>query len=100
MSDIQLVSWDVDGTLFSYFRISFAVAGLLARSGMKTGCADALQRVHESWRFHQRVERQRRESQSIVMESELEPFNLTFASESRVLEAALRAIRPRSRALA
>ena len=73
-SGIGLVSWDVDGTLFSYLRLSGALFRLIALRGMSAGWKNAARQVHEMWEFHRTVERQRRGSNSVVIASELAPF--------------------------
>ena len=100
MAGIRLVSWDVDGTLFSHLRLSVAVVRVIAQCGMKTGWKNTLEQLHDTWRFHRTVEKQRQASNSMVIASELERFADTYASECRALDSALGAIRPRSRALA
>jgi len=99
LTGIRLVSWDVDGTLFSYLRLSAALARMVARCGMRTGWGNAARQARETWEFHRTVEKQRRGLNSTVIAAELAPFARAQEAESRMLEAALAAIPPRQRAL-
>lgn len=83
---IRLVSWDVDGTLFSYIRLAVD----LLRSQPFT-----LTELAEIWDFHRSVEKQRRDAGCSVIPSEMERTKATQCREKKALEAALRRIPPR-----
>ena len=100
MKGIRLVSWDVDGTLFSHVRLLAPLIRQFARCGMESGWRNSFERLHETWKFHRTVENQRQAPNSMVLASELEPFENIYALERRALDKALQTIRPRSRALA
>jgi FMN phosphatase YigB (HAD superfamily) len=89
MSGIRLVSWDVDGTLFSYWRLARPLARELSRAAATDGWPTVAGRITEAWRFHRTVERQRRQLNSAVNHAALEPFESAVAWERDVLLAAL-----------
>jgi FMN phosphatase YigB (HAD superfamily) len=99
MSGIRLVSWDVDGTLFSYLRAMAVIIPPVLHRAARTGWAQTAQEIHDAIVFHRTVERQRRTPDSIVVEPELERFRTIVEVENTMLDSALRIMHPRSRAL-
>ena len=83
---IRLVSWDVDGTLFSYFRLTVE---LLRSQPFK------LNELREVWDFHRSVEKQRRHTGCNVIPSEMERVKGMQCREKQALDAVLRRIPPR-----
>jgi FMN phosphatase YigB (HAD superfamily) len=98
-SGIRLVSWDVDGTLFSYWRIVAPVARELARAGARQGWGNVARRFSDAWRFHRQVERQRRRPGATVDAAALERSAESIVWERGILDAALAVTRPRRRAV-
>lgn len=98
-SNIRLVSWDVDGTLFSYTRLSIAIAPLMARAAMSSRWSSVARQVHDLWTFHRVVESQRRALEAKVITPQLDSFQEVYAAECQILETALRDVRPRKQAL-
>lgn len=99
MPGIRLVSWDVDGTLFSYFHAMAVMISPVLHRAASTGWAKTAREIHDTIVFHRTVERQRRTTDSAVVESQLERFHTTVEVENTILDSALRGIHPRSRAL-
>ena len=100
LAGIRLVSWDVDGTLFSYLRIVAPMTRLVAQAGAAEGWGYVARQVDQAWQFHRSVERQRCERNSAVQPAPLERFASAVAWERELLDRALSAIRPRRRAVA
>jgi FMN phosphatase YigB (HAD superfamily) len=92
---IKLVSWDVDGTLFSYARLFQALIALGPRKLRRIGLSALAREVREVWDFHAIVESQRRTVFSRVDESQMKSFAVANANEREALQAALQRIRPR-----
>jgi FMN phosphatase YigB (HAD superfamily) len=88
---IRLVSWDVDGTLFSYYRL----AAELFRSRPFT-----LNELREVWDFHRSIEKQRRRAGCSVIPCEMQRLRGTQCRENKALNAALSRIPPRRSAVA
>ena len=87
---IRLVSWDVDGTLFSYVRLTLEL--LRARPF-------SVRELRDVWDFHRSVERQRRHESCAVIPAEMERIRQPQLQEKAALEKALRRISPRRRAV-
>ncbi|MBI4471608.1 MAG: HAD family hydrolase [Acidobacteria bacterium] len=87
---IRLVSWDVDGTLFSYGRLAVE---LLRLGPFK------LRELRDAWVFHWSVERQRRQASSAVVSADMDRMRETRLREREALAEALRRMSPRKRAL-
>src|SRR5262245_23143744 len=99
MPGIRVVSWDVDGTLFSYWRILAPIARELARAGTKGGWSHVTRQFSGAWQFHRSVEGQRRKPGSVVDGAAITRSAECVAWERRILDAALRSTRPRRRAV-
>ncbi len=91
---VKVVSWDVDGTLFSYAELTRALIRLAPRKLRAGGWAEIRKDIRDVWKFHWLVERQRRQPGSRVIESELEPFSSASDKEREALDLALRQIGP------
>jgi FMN phosphatase YigB (HAD superfamily) len=96
---IRLVSWDVDGTLFSYSRLLIALFRLSPRKLETCGWLKMAGQIRNACRFHQKVEAQRRRNDSRVDVQELHSFESIQLEEKAALDAALRITRPRLAAL-
>jgi FMN phosphatase YigB (HAD superfamily) len=90
LDGIRLVSWDVDGTLFSYLRLTLE----LFRSR-----ALRLNYVAELWEFHRSIEKQRRTAGCRVDLVEMERIRGPQQRERAALQHALGHIRPRRSAV-
>jgi len=97
LSTIRLVSWDVDGTLFSYWRLGFE---LMKSSFRNVHTRSWIKNFHEILDFHRSVEAQRRNSDCGVIQTELQRFAQAQAREKQALEKALRKIAPRRHVVA
>ena len=98
-NDIRLVSWDVDGTLFSFPDLALALCRnapgrLLARGWAET--RDALAEVRG---FHRAIELQRRRGHSRVVRRDLSAYEAVRAEEQAAIERALALVRPRRSAV-
>ena len=96
---IRVVSWDVDGTLFSFAHLARqlfkrTVDSAKAKGWIKTG--KALRRFVQYYRL---VERQRCKPDCMVIDSEFEALRETRIHEREAMEFALRRIEPRADAL-
>jgi len=96
---IRVVSWDVDGTLFSYSRLLIALLRLSPRKLGACGWVGMANQIREVCRFHKEVETQRGRNGSGVNIEELRRFEFIQAEEKAALDAALRITQPRSSAL-
>ena len=96
---IKLVSWDVDGTLFSYARLFQSLIRLAPRKLHRVGLSALAQEIREVWDFHAVVESQRRTADCRVDEAQMEGFAEVNANERQALHAALLRIRPRQAAI-
>ena len=96
---IRLVSWDVDGTLFSYSRLFIALLRLSPRKLERRGLIGMASQMRDVSRFHQKVEAQRRCDDSRVDIEELRSFASIQVEEKAALEAALRIVEPRAAVL-
>ena len=96
---IRVVSWDVDGTLFSYSRLLIALFRLSPRKLQASGWIGMAGQIRDLCRFHQNVESQRRCKDSRVENADLRSFDAIEAEERVALEAALRITEPRLSAL-
>ena len=85
---IKLVSWDVDGTLFSYSQLARTLIRLASITEWAWG------ELRETWRFHRLVEAQRRSRNSLVCEKDLLIYASTYAREKQAMQAALSRMRP------
>jgi putative hydrolase of the HAD superfamily len=85
---IKLVSWDVDGTLFSYRQLAWTLIRLAPVTEW------AWRELRETWRFHRLVEMQRRLPNSRVCEEDLLIYASTYAREKQAMQAALSRMNP------
>jgi FMN phosphatase YigB (HAD superfamily) len=85
---IKLVSWDVDGTLFSYRQLAWTLIRLAPVSEW------TWRELRQTFRFHRLVEAQRRSCNSRVCEEDLVIYASTCAREKQVMRAALSRMRP------
>src|SRR5262245_44303187 len=99
LSMIRLVSWDVDGTLFSYSRLLIALLRLSPRKLETCGWIEMAAQIRHVCRFHQAVEAQRRCNGSRVDTGELRSFESIQVAEKAALDAALQIAAPRTTAL-
>ena len=90
LDGIRLVSWDVDGTLFSLGRLAARIVRL---HRVRWG---ELQRW---WEYHRCVEQQRRTADSRVVGEELVRLGQARAHERELIRAALPQIPPRQAAV-
>jgi len=91
----RVVSWDVDGTLFSYSRLLIALFWLSPRKLQACGWMGMSRQIRDLCRFHQKVEAQRRCKDCRVEIADLRSFDSIEAEERVALEAALRITEPR-----
>jgi FMN phosphatase YigB (HAD superfamily) len=92
---IRLVSWDVDGTLFSYSRLLMALLRLSPLKLQACGWIGLANQIRDVCRFHQTVEAQRRCDDSRVDVEALRSFGSIQVEEQAALAAALRITGPR-----
>ena len=97
--DIRLVSWDVDGTLYSFTRILRAIAKYRRSTFKDQGWMETGRKLVRMWKFQRTVEHQRRDSDCRVIGSDLERFSETRLQVREVLCRMLGEIRPQSGAL-
>jgi FMN phosphatase YigB (HAD superfamily) len=90
--DIKLVTWDVDGTLFSFRQLAAELIRLSPKRIGRIGLMTLAKELSQVWRFHRIVERQRRTA--VVVEEELRPFHRIEAEENYAMEVALRSLQP------
>jgi FMN phosphatase YigB (HAD superfamily) len=100
MSGIRVVSWDVDGTLFSYWKVVAPMVCEVMGAGAAQGWGYVARQVDQVWQFHRTVEQQRRRRDSAVHTASLERFSDAVRWEREMLDRALVTIRPRRRATA
>jgi FMN phosphatase YigB (HAD superfamily) len=91
---IKLVSWDVDGTLFSYQRLAVTLLRLAPLKWRETGLIESCRHLRETWDFHALVEKQRRQADSRVCEEQLLPYTTTYAREKHAMQLALARMAP------
>ncbi len=95
MNDIRLVSWDVDGTLYSHLSLAFVLLQNAFRATLSTGPISMGKTFVQVLEFHRKVEKQRKNPDCEVLLPELEELKQAENFERRALEIALRNIRPR-----
>jgi len=96
---IKLVSWDVDGTLFSYARLFQSLIRLGPRKLQLVGLTALAREIREVWDFHAIVESQRRTADCRVDEARMKGFAEANANEKEALQAALQRMSPRQAAI-
>ena len=99
LRDINLVSWDVDGTLFSFFDLALALSRNAPARLWTRGWADTLEALAGVRQFHRAVEFQRRRDRSRAVSAELSDYEEVRAEERAAIERALVRVRPRRHAL-
>jgi len=95
--DIKLVTWDVDGTLFSYKSLAAALIRLSPKRVRERGLVSLLKDMVQVSRFHRAVEGQRKAT--VVVEDELRRFAAIEAEQKDALSVALGTIRPADQVL-
>jgi len=93
------VSWDVDGTLFSYKRLAFELFTKEVRSAFLSGWRNTLHLLREIFEFHRIVESQRLKTGCEVDASNLMRFKSAQEREKEALRIALSRILPRASAV-
>ncbi|MCI0604382.1 HAD family hydrolase [bacterium] len=96
---IHLVSWDVDGTLFSYFRLVLELIHGIYQASHVNGWKNIGKRLWKTWEFHKMVEQQRGGMDSSVFLKQKEEAMQVQAWEKEAMQKALRRIRPRQDAM-
>lgn len=99
LRNIRLVSWDVDGTLFSYLSLALALIEITCHAVQSGGWFKTRRELREIFEFHRMVERQRRNPNCGVLCEQLEGAKWAQAHEREALELALRKIQPRQSAV-
>ena len=97
--DIRLVSWDVDGTLYSFAHILRAIAKYRRSTFKGPEWMETGRNLVRIWNFQKTVEHPRRDSDCRVIGSDLERFSETRLQVREVLRRMLGKIRPQSGAL-
>jgi FMN phosphatase YigB (HAD superfamily) len=92
LSGIKLVSWDVDGTLFSYKRLAFE---LFRKAIRNSSWRNAFKNLREIFEFHRIVESQRSQNGSEVDSGNLIRFKCAQQREKEALRVALSELLPR-----
>lgn len=95
-SDIKLVSWDVDGTLFSYKRLAFELFRNGFRNILVAGLSKTVKNLREVFEFHRIVELQRLNTKSKVNPAHLIRLKAAQEREKEALRIALNGLLPRS----
>ncbi len=95
-SRIKLVSWDVDGTLFSYKRLVFKLLRNGFRNIFVAGWSNTVKNLREVFEFHRIVELQRLNTNCEVDPAYLIPFKAAQEREKEALRIALNGLPPRS----
>ena len=93
--DIRLVSWDVDGTLFSFFDLALALSKNAPGRLWTCGWADTLEGLAGVRRFHRAVEFGRRRDRSRAIPADLSAYAEVRTRERAAIERALVRVRPR-----
>ena len=99
LRDIKLVSWDVDGTLFSFFDLARALSRNAPARLWTRGWADTLETLAGVRQFHRAVEFQRRRDSSRVVSAELSQYEGVRGEERAAIERALVRVWPRRHAV-
>jgi FMN phosphatase YigB (HAD superfamily) len=94
-SGIKLVSWDVDGTLFSYKRLVSKLLSNAFKSVHIAGWSSTVKNLREVFEFHRIVERQRLNDSKVDL-TNLMRFNAIQEHEKEALKVALSGLLPRS----
>ncbi|MCI0445215.1 HAD family hydrolase [bacterium] len=95
-SGIKLVSWDVDGTLFSYKRLAFKLLRNGLRNIFVAGWSSTVKNLREVFEFHRTVEFQRLNTECEVNPAHLIRFKAAQEREKETLRIALNGLPPRS----
>ena len=96
---IRLVSWDVDGTLFSFLRLATELIKETLVEANSSGWRVTAGKLRQILQFHRIVEKQRRNCTCTVVRTELETVRNGQAFQREAMDLALRKIPPRSSAL-
>ena len=99
LKQIRLVSWDVDGTLFSFAHLARELLKKTIDSAQSRGWIKTGNALLQLLRYYRIVEKQRCRPDCMVILSELEALSEARIYEREALEFALRRIRPRPDAL-
>jgi FMN phosphatase YigB (HAD superfamily) len=94
-SGIKLVSWDVDGTLFSYKRLAFKLLSNAFKNICIAGWSTTVKNLREVFEYHRIVELQRL-NESQVDATNLMRFKAAQECEKEALRIALNGLPPRS----
>jgi FMN phosphatase YigB (HAD superfamily) len=97
-SGIKLVSWDVDGTLFSYKRLAFELLRNAFKNICVAGWSSTVKNLREVFEFHRIVELQRL-NESQVDSTNLMRFKAAQQCEKEALRIALNGLSPRTNAI-
>jgi FMN phosphatase YigB (HAD superfamily) len=97
LSGIKLVSWDVDGTLFSYKRLALE---LFLKAIRNSSWGNTFKNLREIFEFHRTVESQRLQNGSEVDSKKLIRFKHAQQREKDALKIALTSLLPRPNAVA
>ena len=100
LSRIKLVSWDVDGTLFSYKELILQLLSSTFRRMNVMGLRNTAKCLTEIFRFHHKVEAQRLSSECRVINTELDQYEAAKADEKEAIRVGLSKIAPRTEAIA
>ena len=100
LSRIKLVSWDVDGTLFSYKELLLQLLFSALHRVNVMGLRNTAKSLTEIFRFHHKVEVQRLKSECRVIDAELDQYKAAKADEKEALRVGLSKTAPRSEAIA
>lgn len=96
---IRIVSWDVDGTLFSYLRLTLELLRTTFQNALITGWPRTHEQLREIWEFHRAVEKQRRHPKCRVVAEDLDRWRQPQTREKETLQTILCRIQPRRRAV-
>jgi len=99
LQQIRVVSWDVDGTLFSFAHLARQLIRRTFDSAKLKGWIKTGRALRQLFQYYRIVEKQRCRPDCTVILSEFETLRETRIYEREALEFALRRIQPRPDAL-